>query len=132
MFNIYIWNPFKTSFTNPPPSKSRNGPHNNIQVSNIIPQLPCLLNQIISVSTIKTILSFRSWSRIVLLVLFLLRLIPHSTRVLNDRVVGCYLLFSRLELKLPMTIFHTGFLSGHNIDLLSLKRIKNCCINKKV
>jgi hypothetical protein len=46
------------------------------------------------------------------------RLIPHSTRALKDRVVG-YLLFSRLELKLPMIIFHTGFLSGHNINLFS-------------
>jgi hypothetical protein len=54
MFNI--WNPFKTSFINPPPSKSKNAPYNNIQVSNIIPQLPCLLSQIISVSTIKTII----------------------------------------------------------------------------
>jgi hypothetical protein len=58
----------------------------------------------------------------------LIRLVPQSTRVLNDRVVGCYLLFSRFELKLPMIIFHTGFLSGHNIDLFSfffLRRVKS-------
>jgi hypothetical protein len=56
------------------------------------------------------------------------RLIHHSTRVLNGRAVGCYLLFSCLELKLLMIVFHTGFLSGHNIDLFSFfffKRIKN-------
>jgi hypothetical protein len=46
----------------------------------------------------------------------------------NRLSVGCYLLFSRLELKLPMIIFHTGILLGHNIDLFSFfffKRIKN-------
>jgi hypothetical protein len=49
------WNPYyKNSFTNPP-AKSKNALYDNIQVFNIIPQLPSLLNQIISVSTIKTI-----------------------------------------------------------------------------
>jgi hypothetical protein len=65
------------------------------------------------------------------------RLIPHSTRVLNDRVVGYYLLFSRLELKLPMIIFHIGFLSGRNIDAVYFFALKeqrissSCCMNKK-
>jgi hypothetical protein len=60
-------------------------------------------------------------------VIFATRQITHSTRVLNDRAVGCYLLFSRLELKFSMIIFHTGILLGHNIDLFSFffKRIKN-------
>jgi hypothetical protein len=33
-------------------------------------------------------------------------------------------LLSRLELKLPIIIFHTGFLSGHNIDLFSFFSLK--------